>query len=53
MRVVPESVCDDLQRIIPSLIQSIPSDGRSTRIDNQIRILRQCLKRVSKAKKVD
>lgn len=47
MKRIPNQVVSELIRLVPVLIENIPS-GKSTRVDNAIRILKNILIKLKK-----
>lgn len=45
MKLIPNQVVSELIRLIPVLIENIPS-GRSTRVDNAIRLTKKIINRL-------
>lgn len=49
MKLIPNQVVSELIRLIPVLIENIPS-GRSTRVDNAIRLTKIIINKLKKLK---
>ena len=47
MKKIPNYLVNELIRLIPVLIENIPHEGRSTRVDNAIRLTNKIVKRRS------
>ena len=46
MKKIPNYLVNELIRLIPVLIENIPHEGRSTRVDNAIRLTNKIVKRL-------
>ena len=50
MKKIPNHLVNELIRLIPVLIKNIPHEGRSTRVDNEIRLTNKIVKRLKSLK---
>lgn len=50
MKKIPNHLVNELIRLIPVLIENIPHEGRSTIVDNAIRLTNKIVKRLKSLK---
>lgn len=50
MKKIPNHLVNELIRLIPVLIENIPHEGRSTRVDNAMRLTNKIVKRLKSLK---
>lgn len=48
MKTVPDYIVKDLLRLLPILIENIDLNGKSTRVQNAVRLVKNILKKLSK-----
>ena len=48
MKSVPDYIVKDLLRLLPVLIENVDLDGKSTRAQNAVRLVKNIIKRLSK-----
>ena len=48
MKSVPDYIVKDLLRLLPVLIENVDLDGKSTRVQNAVRLVKNIIKRLYK-----
>lgn len=48
MKIVPDYIVKELIRLLPILIDNIELDGKSTRVQNAVRLVKILVKKLSK-----